>query len=438
MLDLYAERLLDALARSRAARIVVEATKGSAPRGAGTWMAVVENDDMLVGTIGGGRLEHDAVAHARALLGGTASQLHRRVPLGPSLGQCCGGVVELRFECYDSASEPDLRMRLEQENRAAPPAALFGGGHVGRAIVRALAPLPLRLRWIDSRDEIFPEPEALGMTAWPRSLLMEHSDPVQRAVADLEPGTQALVMSYSHAEDLDIVAACLARCRAANDLPFIGLIGSATKWATFRHRLEARGFAPHELARITCPIGLPGIEGKEPEVIAAAVAAQLLRARARAAIRSVRRDEVDPVNELILRAKAHWGYAPSQLDAWRADRAVSAEDVERRPCFVAIDAKQALIGFAALERGALGWELDNLWVEPASMRLGIGRQLLRHALHVARLEGAASVRVDADPHAAAFYEACGARANGEVSAPVHNEPDRKRPQFIFDLAATTD
>jgi xanthine dehydrogenase accessory factor len=83
-------------------------------------------------------------------------------------------------------------------------------------------------------------------------------------------------MSFSHAEDLDIVAACLKRVRAHNDLPFIGLIGSATKWATFRRRLESRGFSPSEVSRITCPIGLPGIAGKEPEVIAIAVAAQLL------------------------------------------------------------------------------------------------------------------------------------------------------------------
>jgi xanthine dehydrogenase accessory factor len=86
-----------------------------------------------------------------------------------------------------------------------------------------------------------------------------------------------LIMSFSHAEDLDIVAACLRRQRERRDLPFIGLIGSATKWATFRHRLEARGFAAEELAQVTCPIGVPGIAGKQPEVIAVAVTAQLLQ-----------------------------------------------------------------------------------------------------------------------------------------------------------------
>jgi xanthine dehydrogenase accessory factor len=105
----------------------------------------------------------------------------------------------------------------------------------------------------------------------------EHSEPVQAAVAGLAPQSRVLIMSFSHAEDLDIVAACLARQRAQADLPYIGLIGSQTKWATFRHRLEARGFSAAELAHITCPIGVPGIHDKRPEVIAVAVAAQLLQ-----------------------------------------------------------------------------------------------------------------------------------------------------------------
>jgi xanthine dehydrogenase accessory factor len=96
-------------------------------------------------------------------------------------------------------------------------------------------------------------------------------------VADLTPGSRVLVMSFSHAEDLDIVIACLRRIRERDDLPFVGLIGSKTKWASFRHRLEDRGFSAAELERITCPIGVPGITGKEPEVIAVAVAAQLLQ-----------------------------------------------------------------------------------------------------------------------------------------------------------------
>ena len=141
---------------------------------------------------------------------------------------------------------------------------------MGKALVQTLTPLPFALRWIDSRDEIFPDDV-------PDVVDCEHSNPVQAAVADLAPGSRVLIMSFSHAEDLDIVVACLHRLRERNDLPFIGLIGSQTKWATFRHRLEDRGFSAEEIARITCPIGVPGIMGKEPEVIAVAVAAQLLQ-----------------------------------------------------------------------------------------------------------------------------------------------------------------
>jgi xanthine dehydrogenase accessory factor len=107
----------------------------------------------------------------------------------------------------------------------------------------------------------------------------EHSAPVQAAVADLAPQSHVLIMSFSHAEDLDVVAACLKRKREHGDLPFIGLIGSKTKWATFRHRLRERGFSDEEMSHVTCPIGLPSIPGKEPEVIAASVAAQLMQFR---------------------------------------------------------------------------------------------------------------------------------------------------------------
>ena len=111
----------------------------------------------------------------------------------------------------------------------------------------------------------------------PAHVVCEHSEPVQRAVPMLPAGARVLVMSFSHAEDLDVVAACLLRQRQQADLPFVGLIGSRTKWASFRQRLLARGFTEAELAQISCPIGVPGVLGKQPEVIAVAVAAQLLQ-----------------------------------------------------------------------------------------------------------------------------------------------------------------
>ena len=248
--------------------VQVAETRGSAPREAGTWMVVWP--DALSATIGGGQLEFQATADARALLAGHAGGPRhgelRRYPLGPSLGQCCGGMVFLRYERIGAADAPALRERLQAR---LTPLALFGGGHVGHALVRVLATLPYAVRWIDSRDEVFP-------ASLPAQVDTEFSDPVHAAVHDLAPGSRVLIMSFSHAEDLDIVIACLERLRERDDLPYIGLIGSKTKWATFRHRLSARGFSEAEQARITCPIGIPGITGKEPEVIAVATAAQLL------------------------------------------------------------------------------------------------------------------------------------------------------------------
>jgi xanthine dehydrogenase accessory factor len=149
--------------------------------------------------------------------------------------------------------------------------ALFGGGHVGRALVRTLAELPFDITWVDSRDEVFPADT-------PPHVHTEHSDPVQAPVAELSAGSRVLIMSFSHAEDLEVVSACLLRVRQRGDLPFVGLIGSQTKWAAFSRRLRDRGFDDNDLSNITCPIGLPGIRGKQPEVIAASVAAQLLLA----------------------------------------------------------------------------------------------------------------------------------------------------------------
>ena len=245
--------------------VTVAGAEGSVPREPGAWMAVFA--DAVVGTIGGGRLEFDAIAAARERLAGATGDSMQRYALGPSLGQCCGGVVHLRFERVGAADAPALRERLAPPRA---PVALFGGGHVGRAIVDVLIPLPFSVQWIDSRDEVFP-------AGLPVQVQCEHSDPVQAAVADVAPGARVLIMSFSHAEDLDILAACLKRQRERADLPYIGLIGSKTKWATFRHRLEARGFTEGELAHVTCPIGVPGIAGKQPEVIAVAVAAQLLQ-----------------------------------------------------------------------------------------------------------------------------------------------------------------
>ena len=266
------ERLLQALQSEPATLVSVAQVQGSGPREEGAWMAVTAAG--LIGSIGGGHLEFEAIAHAKALLQGHKLALQRRFALGPALGQCCGGIVDLTFELLAArpADLAALRRRLELPSEQLLRVALFGGGHVGRAIVDLLGRLPSQVFWVDSRDEVFP-------TGLPGNVQAEHADPVQAAVRDLAPGSSVLIMSFSHAEDLDIVAACLLRQRVRADLPFIGLIGSKSKWASFRQRLLARGFSEQELAGITCPIGLPGISGKQPEVIAIAAVAQLLQRR---------------------------------------------------------------------------------------------------------------------------------------------------------------
>ena len=243
--------------------VQVSAVEGSVPREVGAWMSVFTN--ALVGTVGGGHLEFEAIDQARLLLE-SGGEKKARFALGPSLGQCCGGVVHLRLECVAVQDMSSLKLRLQS---VLQPVALFGGGHVGRALVQVLARLPFAVTWIDSRDGVFPQHVPHGVTC-------EHSEPVQSAVRSLATQSRVLIMSFSHAEDLDVLAACLQRQRDHADLPYIGLIGSKTKWATFRSRLSARGFTDAELGHVTSPIGVPGIAGKEPEVIAIAVAAQLL------------------------------------------------------------------------------------------------------------------------------------------------------------------
>ena len=272
-------KLVDLLIHHDGVLVSVDSVQGSGPREVGAWMAVFPQT--LVNTIGGGHLEFQAITEARALLhrpvavnaSSTATHednaLTTRYALGPALGQCCGGVVHLKFERISAADAPALKQRLLGNGQ---PLALFGGGHVGHALVNVLSTLPYNVQWIDSRYEIFP-------AQLPPNVVCEHSDPVHAAVADLPSGASVLIMSFSHAEDLDVAAACLKRQRLHGDLKFVGLIGSKTKWATFQHRLEAKGFTADELAFITCPIGIEGITGKEPEVIAVSVAAQLLQHR---------------------------------------------------------------------------------------------------------------------------------------------------------------
>lgn len=267
----HRQKLLQSLSQGRRAVLIsVVQVQGSAPRDEGAWMAYTD-DSQLINTLGGGQLEFQAIQEAQSLLNPEGSMpltqpFTKRYPLGPSLGQCCGGVVHLNYRIVGPHDCVELGRELTQYE---PLLALFGAGHVGKALIDIFSSLPWQVTWIDSRDNIFPTQLSPGVKC-------EHSEPVEFAVDHLTDNTHVLIMSFSHAEDLDIVARCLQRARRGFHFSSLGLIGSETKWATFQHRLIERGFTQDELNRVRCPIGLPGIDGKEPEVIALAVAAQLL------------------------------------------------------------------------------------------------------------------------------------------------------------------
>jgi xanthine dehydrogenase accessory factor len=303
--------LIEMLRHERAVvRVVVAETRGSTPREAGACMLIGE--DRVVGTIGGGRLEWEAIAAARELLtDARATAQVRTSVLGADLGQCCGGVVSTwldRFTYADlelvraaadaSARGPAMlvstlkdghvQRRLlsgadrgesgphapslsreeasgqlilrEPLDRQFPAVWLYGGGHVGQALARMLRELPLRLTWIDSRAEL----RAKGVRHEP--------DPVA-SVSEAPVGAYFLVMTHSHPLDFALCHEVLQR----DDFAWLGLIGSKSKSARFRSRLRREGLDDDSIARLVCPIGIEGVRGKWPAVIALAVAAQLLR-----------------------------------------------------------------------------------------------------------------------------------------------------------------
>jgi xanthine dehydrogenase accessory factor len=258
--------------------ITVADTQGSTPRAAGTRMVVTQAGQRY-DTIGGGHLEWRAIELAQAILqDANASaarkpytpQLHR-FPLGPALGQCCGGTVQLLFEKIDpgmraKAMIAGLVQAWEQERELWPQILLFGAGHVGRALAALLGALPCRLLWIDERDDLFP-------AAVPGNAIIEITDDPETAVRNAAAGSYFIVMTHSHAIDQQLSERILRR----GDAAWFGLIGSDTKRRLFRKRLAQRGLTEQQLAGMTCPIGILGIDNKEPSSIAVAVAAQLLQ-----------------------------------------------------------------------------------------------------------------------------------------------------------------
>jgi xanthine dehydrogenase accessory factor len=259
--------------------ITIVSVQGSSPREAGACMAL-RADGRFIGTIGGGALEWQALGEAQKMLGsGSTITLEKTFLLGPDLGQCCGGRVHVRFERLDSSDRARLSSLVPVSARM--PVLLFGAGHVGRALVLALAPLPFDLRWVDPRRGEFP-------TVFPDNVTPVAAAEPTEEVKLAAPGTAVLIMTHSHALDLALCDAALRR----SDLLFVGVIGSQTKRARFLRQLEKAGLGHGQIARLICPIGLPDLGSKEPAAIAAGIAVQLLREKAaRETVNALRTDE---------------------------------------------------------------------------------------------------------------------------------------------------
>jgi xanthine dehydrogenase accessory factor len=297
-----------------AALVSVVGVVGSAPREAGARM-VVQPDAGIFGTIGGGRLEYEALAAVRAAMpAGRGQAQFRDWPLGPDLGQCCGGLVTTLIETFD-ANDLDMVRRFEEMERsgsfvtvsridetgriarmpaqiaeandkvprakilsgtpfseafgeATTPVLLFGAGHVGRALILALAPLPFTVRWVDDRADQFPQHV-------PGNVVTVYTPIPASEIAEAPADALVIVMTHSHPLDYDITCAALKR----GTFRFVGLIGSHSKRARFISWAKKMNVAQSELDRLVCPIGIPQIKGRQPAVIAASIAAQILAER---------------------------------------------------------------------------------------------------------------------------------------------------------------
>jgi len=330
MIDWLAALRAALASEGRATMVTVAATRGSAPREAGARLIVTPLE--AYGTIGGGHLEFEAIRIAReALAVPTDGAWLARFPLAARLGQCCGGVATLLFQRFDAGADDVLEpiaRRIDQgealtvvtpvtradafpsvvsrdgglpssvaaaaellERDGGPPqvveeagsawfverlkpndfrVVVFGNGHVGRALIQVLGALPCAVTWVDEREHDFP----VTVPANVAKVVTDLADAEVRAAA---PGSMFLVMTHSHALDFDIVAAILAR----DDFRYAGMIGSKSKRAQMERRLRERGLGEASIARVVCPIGIHGIDGREPGAIAVAVAAELLQERDR-------------------------------------------------------------------------------------------------------------------------------------------------------------
>ena len=262
----HLSRFLD---RSEAAvKVEVAEARGSTPREKGAWMLV--SPDAIFGTIGGGRLELMAIEEARTLIAAQGSDGTMNVPLGPEIGQCCGGHIALTLTRLNEASAKALIAAWRKRDAALPEIYLFGAGHVGKALAEALSPLPFNTVLVETRKAELDAATAdvdKRLAAMPETL-----------VETARPGAAFVVLTHDHALDFLIVHAALAR----GDAAYVGMIGSKTKRARYVawHVKEAEG-ARDDADRLICPIGGSAVRDKRPEIIAALTAAEIVTALAR-------------------------------------------------------------------------------------------------------------------------------------------------------------
>jgi xanthine dehydrogenase accessory factor len=252
-------------ATDRAALVEVAVTRGSTPREAGAYMLVSRS--AIQGTIGGGQLEYMAIDKARQLLAARQEEMLLDIPLGPEIGQCCGGRVEVLIRPVDDRLAGELIQAAEAEETRMPKVYIFGGGHVGLALAQALSLLPIKTTVVETR------PSALeGMPAGIETKLTPMPEETVRSA----PSDAAfVVLTHDHALDFLIVAEALKR----GDAAYVGMIGSKTKKATFRSWfLKSAGGTDTAFARLVSPIGGDAVKDKRPAVIAALAAAEIMTA----------------------------------------------------------------------------------------------------------------------------------------------------------------
>ena len=262
----------------RIALVEVAATKGSTPREAGAFMLV--SASAIFGTIGGGQLEYMAIDKARQMLGGgtrypadeTRIEVDEvcatlDVPLGPEIGQCCGGRVEVLIRLVDGSLEQQLIANAQSEEAHRPHVYLFGGGHVGQALAASLALLPIHVVVVETRSEALegmPETVETRLTPMPEAVVRE-----------APAGSAFAILTHDHALDFLIAAEALKR----DDTAYVGMIGSKTKKATFRNWfLKSAEGNEAEFSRLISPIGGNAVKDKRPPVIAALAAAEIMTA----------------------------------------------------------------------------------------------------------------------------------------------------------------